>query len=247
MKRIVSSALLSALLTAGAGAQVIPITQSTTDVFDVSQGSIVTGSSGVAGMSVITAAFGASGGDEPGNVLMLDLQAQPFVHWIEWELPAPTRIGFINLFAADDGATSRRSFDAARLFYWNAGAGAWVQVVSYVPPHPYVHQFPQTQMLAQGYFPALPAASRYRAEFDQWQFVPAEGGFIAAYYGPRIMEIDGHPCPADLDGDGVVNSNDFFSFLSVFFSLGPGADFNNDGVIDSGDFFAFLGYFFNGC
>lgn len=55
----------------------------------------------------------------------------------------------------------------------------------------------------------------------------------------------GNPCPADTDGDGVLNSADFFAFLLLFFS-GLG-DFNNDGVTDSEDFFDYLTAYFSGC
>ncbi|MGE3108772.1 MAG: GC-type dockerin domain-anchored protein [Phycisphaerales bacterium] len=55
------------------------------------------------------------------------------------------------------------------------------------------------------------------------------------------------PCPGDFNGDGFVNSQDFFDFLVAFFSLAPSADFNNDGSINSQDFFDFLVAFFAGC
>ncbi len=55
------------------------------------------------------------------------------------------------------------------------------------------------------------------------------------------------PCPGDFNGDGSLNSADFFSFLTAFFSLAPNADFNHDNTINSQDFFAFLTAFFAGC
>ncbi|MCC5786959.1 MAG: hypothetical protein JJU33_09695 [Phycisphaerales bacterium] len=54
-------------------------------------------------------------------------------------------------------------------------------------------------------------------------------------------------CPPDLNGDGVVDADDFFLFLQLFAAGDPAADFNNDGVIDADDFFAFLGAFAAGC
>lgn len=56
-----------------------------------------------------------------------------------------------------------------------------------------------------------------------------------------------NPCPADFDADGVVNSQDFFGFLSAFFAQAPSADFNHDSAVNSQDFFAFLQAFFEGC
>jgi hypothetical protein len=94
--------------------------------------------------------------------------------------------------------------------------------------------------------------------------VPAlhEGDFVMARIEPlpgtpdeivssddqAFMTIQGAPpCPADFTGDGVVNSQDFFAFLTAFFQGSPNADFNNDGGVNSQDFFDFLGSFFMGC
>ena len=54
-------------------------------------------------------------------------------------------------------------------------------------------------------------------------------------------------CEADFNGDGSVNSQDFFDFVAAFFGTGPSADFNHDGVVNSQDFFDFVSAFFVGC
>jgi len=59
--------------------------------------------------------------------------------------------------------------------------------------------------------------------------------------------IQGTPCTADLNGDGVATSQDFFQFLTAFFNNDPVADMNHDGAITSQDFFDFLAAFFVGC
>jgi len=54
-------------------------------------------------------------------------------------------------------------------------------------------------------------------------------------------------CEGDFNADFVVNSQDFFDFLTAFFAGDPTADFNADGAIDSRDFFDFLDRLFAGC
>lgn len=37
------------------------------------------------------------------------------------------------------------------------------------------------------------------------------------------------PCPCDFNGSGVLNSQDFFDYLTAFFQNDPAADFNRNG------------------
>jgi FG-GAP repeat len=54
-------------------------------------------------------------------------------------------------------------------------------------------------------------------------------------------------CPADLNGDGVLNFFDISLFLTAFNNQSPIADFNNDGFFNFFDVSAFLAAFSAGC
>lgn len=69
----------------------------------------------------------------------------------------------------------------------------------------------------------------------------------AAIDALRIVEVFCDDCPADLNGDGVLDVDDFFTFLDLFAAGDDRADFNSDGTIDVDDFFAFLDAFAAGC
>ena len=53
------------------------------------------------------------------------------------------------------------------------------------------------------------------------------------------------PCRPDVNNDGVLNSQDFFDFLTQFFE--GAIDYNTDDAVNSQDFFDFLSDFFQGC
>ena len=56
-------------------------------------------------------------------------------------------------------------------------------------------------------------------------------------------------CPADLDGNGIVDPGDLADFMKCFFSMPPcpAADFNADGTTDPDDLADFITAFFTGC
>ncbi|VAX41242.1 hypothetical protein MNBD_PLANCTO03-497, partial [hydrothermal vent metagenome] len=73
-------------------------------------------------------------------------------------------------------------------------------------------------------------------------FVAVAGGYWHSL-GLRAEES----CPADLNGDGVVNTQDFLAFLGAWSAGDPLADWNEDGDINTLDFLAYLTDWAAGC
>jgi hypothetical protein len=58
----------------------------------------------------------------------------------------------------------------------------------------------------------------------------------------------GGPCsPADLTGDGQIDSGDLDAYITAFLAAAASADLTGDGQVDSGDLAAFIGLFLAGC
>ncbi|MGE3107888.1 MAG: DapH/DapD/GlmU-related protein [Phycisphaerales bacterium] len=75
---------------------------------------------------------------------------------------------------------------------------------------------------------------------------PAGQGTSGMYFDDIQTRPAGQaPCPCDWNRNGTVDSQDFFDFLTGFFS--GNADINADGMTNSQDFFDFLTCFFNPC
>ena len=114
----------------------------------------------------------------------------------------------------------------------------WVSVVAILPRGGGVDE-PQWGWIA--------AASSANPPFaHQWFFAP--GDFSEKSNDVSFVLSEGGPtCTADINGDGVVDADDFFDFLGLFADGDTAADINGDGVIDADDFFDYLGLFAAGC
>ena len=105
----------------------------------------------------------------------------------------------------------------------------------------------------------------YEADTDTLWYVTNSGGSAIRQYskdGTLLQTLSvpfggnvwgaefafgGNPCPADFNGDGVVNTLDFIAYLNAYNDGDPSADFNGDGVVNTLDFIAFLNAFNAGC
>jgi hypothetical protein len=56
-------------------------------------------------------------------------------------------------------------------------------------------------------------------------------------------------CPADFDGNGMLNPDDLADFIAAYFSspAGPGTDFDGNGTLNPDDLADFIAAFFGGC
>ena len=74
-------------------------------------------------------------------------------------------------------------------------------------------------------------------------------GEIAAFGGPDAagIALTATPCPADINGDTVLDFFDVLAFLQAFSGMEPVGDFNGDTVFDFFDVLAFLQAFSGGC
>ncbi len=68
-----------------------------------------------------------------------------------------------------------------------------------------------------------------------------QGSIVEAGVDDVAIEVFGcDGCAADVTGDDLVNTNDFFAFLALYQAGDSLADFTGDGDINTNDFFAFL-------
>jgi len=75
-------------------------------------------------------------------------------------------------------------------------------------------------------------------------------GFAWTPWGDYYLGLyggGGNPCPADMNGDGVLDFFDVLAFLSAFSNGDLAADFVPDGTLDFFDVLEFLGQFSAGC
>ncbi len=79
--------------------------------------------------------------------------------------------------------------------------------------------------------------------------IGADGALVVCGVGTdvRAYRTERNDCPADFNGDTVVNSLDFIAFLNAYTAGDPKADFNGDTVVNSLDVLAFLNAYVLGC
>ncbi len=168
----------------------------TGDVWDVSQGTIVTTNSGTVAVSSPNDLLGARESTvEPGSTIFRDDQSAGFVHFVEWRTPAPVTINAFTLYANDDGAqTGDRGFSEFHLLVRNPSTLLFEQIYSFSPA---ANPYPDGEVVVRAVVTPV-VAQDFRAEFVQ------AAGTGTPARGPRIREIDaGSPPFGDEDGGFV--------------------------------------------
>ena len=161
---------------------------SATDVWDVTQGAVVTASSDIhPAVGSAGAMFGENGQfntDGSAWTFFADGQPEAFVHFVEWETPADVTIAGIRVFAFGDADLNNgREFAELRIKAKSTGSSDYdLTLLTFVPSHPYAFIDPLSWLIMEQTI--TPVTARYfRAEFVQYSGNPG-------FDGPRIVEID---------------------------------------------------------
>jgi len=166
---------------------------SRSDLFDVSSGAQVTGSSTA---NNTTDMFNGGQGSAQRATMFADGLPVDTVHWIEWRTRGDVTVKSVGVFAAHEEKNFRRAFSNFKLFARKQNK--WVEIAQYSPSLPYggscasdpclppaVKFQPGTVLAACVNVTAPVAASEFRAEFVQ---AVSE---LEYFSGPRLLQLDG--------------------------------------------------------
>jgi hypothetical protein len=169
------------------------------DLWDMSNGTVVTMASSARAGFDARDIFGGEYSEVPGQCVFIDNQAPGFVHFVEWQTAAPVEVGKIVLHASGDGSPfqNQREFDRFVLKAKLPGTSSFGQVlIDYTPAHPYSFLEPASGLVLSNSVTPV-TAQEFRAEFTQFD---TGTGFD----GPRIKELDAFPPDCSSAPDGLV-------------------------------------------
>ena len=167
----------------------------TNDLWDVSQGIVVTASAPMNGCYLNPAfpfdvrdIFGghlsAPCNEPAGRAIFADGYAAGFVHFVEWRTPTPVAVRSFNLFAGGDGGgNTAREFASFRLLAKSSGSSVFdLELYSMTPTHPYTYVGGSQYLVVSTDITPV-TSQEFRAEFvNRTDALPS---------GPRIIELDG--------------------------------------------------------
>lgn len=187
------------------------------DLWDASQGTVVTGHSGVHSATQITDMFGTANNqtsEDRTAAVFQDGEQAGFTHFVEWQTAEAVTIRSFNLIARHDGAGSgnRRAFNEFRLYGYDPDQEQFVLLHTLSLSVPYGdgslgNEFFQWTNLDNEF-----SGDRFRAEFDQ------AGDMLND--GPRIVELDGSPAARS----ATVPNGWWLHYFDVHWFLNPDVD-----------------------
>jgi hypothetical protein len=184
-----------------------------TDLWDVSQGAVVTGTSGALSggwYSDASNMFGAtigSNADTRNNTIFKDYKTPGYIHYVNWETPAPITLGSFNLVAIHDYGQNAyefrdinyRGISRFQLFWGTGSSGPYTLLYDYIVTP--VSDAGQHLVYGGGAnYPALNYLELYAsvpvttAQYFAAVFIQYGAG-SSTYgdaQGPRIYELDGY-------------------------------------------------------
>ncbi len=174
----------------------------------------------------------------PSGVYSVEMQAGQRMETADILAAGASNIVFGVLVSSPSDAAP----DAALVFEYRDSGGAWHQAAS----------FPASSLPSSGFGVAevvLPAAAEHNALSLA---IEAVGGASTDAWRLDDLEVGGDPrgadCPADINGDGILDLQDISAFATAFASGDPAADLAEPfGVLDLSDVNAFVTSFLAGC
>jgi hypothetical protein len=173
----------------------LPVTAfkpSADDLWDVSNGVVVTGNSDIGfGTSAEDMFGGGHASLEPGTALFSDIPPEGGIHFVEWQTPNPVTVSSLSIFAAGDGEVylNEREFSRVTIRAKSTPASGYDKVIyELVPEHPYHFQDAASILLTNVILQTPISGQFFRAEFTH--YISGRG-----YDGPRIVELDAFGIP----------------------------------------------------
>ena len=174
------------------------------DLWDISQGTIVTSHSGVIEEADIRNIFGGNFGPFAEITLFQDQLPAGTIHSVEWQTAQPIELESFNIFANHDHIpdfdANFRGFSAFRLFAQDLVTSNFELLAEIFPSNPYdgtPGNMSSDGFLALSIDVAPTVAQVFRAEFVQF------GDIEPFASGPRIEELDGFDTNPPVFGIGT--------------------------------------------
>lgn len=182
---------------------------STKDLWDISNGSVVTSESATYPETSPGMFGGAGYADETGRTIFSDNPPAGATQYIEWKTVGPVAVGTVRLFAGGGSGSTSRGFSNFVLKAKSLGSTNFDQTLISQPfSDPFSYLDPGSYLAYEGAFPTV-IAQEFRAEF------------VKVGLGSRIMELDAFGPETNTAPDIAFQPHDAERYIgrSVIFSV----------------------------